>query len=301
MKKFLSDNISASVFIGIITLISIFMASPVFAETLSCSVTTAAACVGGTNAIILRMSGSTNAHAELPSGTNYTGNVVCCSGVTGLGNSCSTGVTSSVLWLAGTTNAHSSQAQTNANYNSNACISVPTGGTISVGYQASNCTGYDTTLGSMSGDTNAHVGDGNAYARKICATTAAIVALPLPASATLTSSVYDTTANTTSVGYNSIMWKGTPGTGKVSFQFAASPSFSGPWNYYGGATCGPLAWFDTIGPDNPVELKEGLGCIGAWNNKRYYRYKVQICSASDCAGLGSISPIINKIIVNWAP
>lgn len=176
--------------------VSIFIASPVYAGTLSCTVTTAAACTGGTNTIILRMSGSTNAHAELPSGSNYTGSVVCCSGITGLGNSCSTGVTSSVLWLAGATNAHSSQVQTNANYNSNACISVPTGGTISVGYQATNCTGYDTTLGSMSGATNAHVGDGTQYTTKICATGGA-TSNPVPT----TTSISPTSKNIGDAGF----------------------------------------------------------------------------------------------------
>jgi hypothetical protein len=182
--------------IASLIVVSIFIASPVYAGTLSCTVTTAAACTGGTNTIILRMSGSTNAHAELPSGTNYTSSVVCCSGITGLGNSCSTGVTSSVLWLAGATNAHSSQAQTNANYNSDACISVPTGGTISVGYQASNCTGYDTTIGSMSDVTNAHIGDGTAYTTKICAS-GGVVLNPVPT----TTSISPTSKNIGDSGF----------------------------------------------------------------------------------------------------
>ena len=285
--------------------VSIFVAQPAYAGTLSCTVTTAALCTGGTNTIILRMSGSTNAHAELPSQSNgnYAGNVVCCSGITGLSNSC-TAPSAVVLRLAGTTNAHSEQnSQANANYTSNACISVPTGGTISVGYQATNCTGYDTTLGSMSGATNAHVGDGTQYATKICATAAATVALPV--SGTLTSSVFDTTANSTSVGYNSIMWKGTLGTGKVSFQLAASNTPTpGSWSYYGGGTCGALAWFDTLGPNIPIELK-GIGlnaatCRTAWNNMRYFRYKVKICSNNDCATPGTVSPVIDDVIVNWS-
>lgn len=291
-------------FFTIISLIviSIFIASRAYAGTLSCSVTTAAACTGGTNTIILRMSGYTNAHAELSGGSAYSSNVVCCSGVTGLGSSCSVGVTSSLLWLAGATNAHSSQAQTNANYNSNACISVPTGGTVSVGYQSTNCTGYDTTIASMSGATNAHIGDGTQYTTKICATASATTNKSI--GATLTSSVYDTTANTSSIGYNSIMWKGTLGgaglnEGKVKFQLSASASSVGPWNYFGGSTCGALDWFDTLGPDKPIELK-GFSCLSAWNNKRYYRYKVQMCS-NDCVTAGLNTPTINNIIVNWSP
>jgi len=296
MKKILPNNIGIYSLI-VILIMSLFVVKLAYAGTLSCSVTTAAACAGGTNTIILRMSGSTNAHAELASGSAYSSSVVCCSGITGLGTSCSTGVTSSLLWLAGATNAHSSQLQTNGNYTNNACISVPTGGIISVGYQSTDCSGYDTTIGSMSGATNAHVGDGTQYPTKICASGAATVALPV--SGTLTSSVFDTTANSTSVGYNSIMWKGTLGTGKVSFQLGASSSATGPWNYYGGTTCGALDWFNTTGPNTPIELK-GATCLANWNNKRYFRYKVKICSNNDCATPGAVSPVINDVIVNWS-
>lgn len=140
-----------------------------YAGTLSCSVTTAAACTG---TVIYRMSGSSNAHAELPgqANGNYDGNVVCCSGVTGLGNACS-GTFATALKLSGVTNAHVEQ-NSQANYANNACIQAPSGGTVSVGYQATNCSGFDTTLGSMSAATNAHVGDGSAYTTKICATAA---------------------------------------------------------------------------------------------------------------------------------
>ena len=279
--------------------VSIFTALPAYAGTLSCTVTTAALCTGGTNTIILRMSGSTNAHAELPSQSNgnYSSNVVCCSGITGLSNSC-TAPSAVVLRLAGTTNAHSEQNNlTNVNYTSNACISVPTGGTISVGYQSTDCSGYDTTIGSMSSSTNAHIANGTQYPTKICASGAATVALPV--SGTLTSSVFDTTANSNSVGYNSIMWKGTLGTGKVSFQLGASSSATGPWNYYGGTTCGALDWFNTTGPNTPIELK-GATCLANWNNKRYFRYKVKICSNNDCATPGAVSPVINDVVVNWS-
>ena len=73
--------------------------------------------------------------------------------------------------IVGVTNAHSEQ-NSQVNYANSACISVPSGGSVSVGYQATNCTGFDTTLGSMTGNTNAHTGDGTAYTTKICATAA---------------------------------------------------------------------------------------------------------------------------------
>jgi hypothetical protein len=133
------------------------------AGTLSCTVATT--CPSGT--VIYRMSGLDNAHAELASQANYS-QLVCCSGVSSLGNSCS-GTYDTALKLSATTNAHAEQ-NSQSNYAQSACISVPSGGTVSVGYQSTNCSGFDTTLGSMSGTTNAHVGDGSAYTTKICAT-----------------------------------------------------------------------------------------------------------------------------------
>jgi len=151
----------------------------VHAGTLSCSVATS--CPSGT--VIYRMSGTSNAHAELASQSNYT-QLVCCSGVTGLGNSCS-GTFATALKLSGTSNAHSEQ-NSQSNYANSACISVPSGGSVSVGYQATNCSGFDTTLGSINGTTNAHTGDGTAYTTKICATAAGV-------SQSLTFSISDNT------------------------------------------------------------------------------------------------------------
>lgn len=131
---------------------------------LSCTV--AASCSDTT---LFKISSTTNGHAELASESNYT-NYVCCSGVVGLGNACS-GTYDTALKLSATTNAHV-EKKSESNYANNACISV-TSGTVSVGYQASNCTGYDTTVASISGDTNAHVGDGSAYTTKVCATATA--------------------------------------------------------------------------------------------------------------------------------
>ena len=152
---------------GLTVFLWLILLAVAYAGTLSCSVTTAAGCSG---TVIWRMSGSTNAHAELPSQATaaYDSNVVCCSGVTGLGNSCS-GTFATALKLSGTTNAH---VQQTGSYAQNACISVPSGGSVSIAYQATNCTGYDTTLGSMTGTTNAHAGNTTAYTTRICGTAA---------------------------------------------------------------------------------------------------------------------------------
>ena len=136
--------------------------------------------------MILRMSGATNAHAELPGQVTaaYDSNVVCCNGITGLDNLCS-GTFATALKLSAVTNAHTQQSGT---YAQSACISVPSGGSVSVGYQATNCTGFDTTLASMKATDNSHVGNTTAYTEyKICGTAAG------GASQSLTFVISDTT------------------------------------------------------------------------------------------------------------
>jgi len=136
----------------------------------SCSITTSTACSG---TVLLRMSGSTNAHAELPSQTTsvYDNNVVCCSGITGLGNSCVVGNKEIFVRLSGVTNAHvEKNSESNVNYTENACLSSKAGDIITVGYQTTDCTGYDTTLFSMENTpTNSMVGIPSAYTNKVCA------------------------------------------------------------------------------------------------------------------------------------
>ncbi len=137
---------------------------------LSCTVSTTC---NSPDVVALRLYSTTNSHAELPSQNNYS-QLVCCSGVTGLSNSCG-GTSVVALRLSGDTNAHAEEnTQSTAAYNGhNACISVPSGGSVSVGYQDNNCSGFDTTLVSLAKTpTNAHVGDASAYVRKVCVSAA---------------------------------------------------------------------------------------------------------------------------------
>ncbi len=134
------------------------------AGTLTCTIR-ATSCSGG-ETTVFKMFGLTDSHAELATSTNYL-QLVCCSGVTGLGTNC-TGVATTAIRLSGATNAHIQQ-NSYSTYTSLACLSAPGGGSVAVGYQTANCTGYDTTLASMSSATNAHVGDTTAYNTKICA------------------------------------------------------------------------------------------------------------------------------------
>ena len=132
----------------------------------------------------------------------------------------------------------------------------------------------------------------------------------LPATGSLDSAVFDTYATTGALqgpGYNSIMWKGSQNgsLGKVQFQLATSDCANGEtnyptcntgaWSFIGGATCDTSSYYDTAGTDLPVEISCTAG-----NNKRYYRYRIRICTG-DCTTGGSASPIVNDVVVNWAP
>jgi len=142
------------------------------AGTLSCSV--ASSCPDGV--VVFRMSDTTDAHGELPSQSNY-GQLVCCQNVYGLGNACS-GTYATVIKLSDVTNAHA-EIGTETNYPDSACLDVPAGGSVTVGYQATDCAGYDTTVASMStADTNAHLGDAAAYPNKICASATGVNPAP---------------------------------------------------------------------------------------------------------------------------
>lgn len=127
------------------------------------------------------------------------------------------------------------------------------------------------------------------------------------ASGTVISSTYDT--NTVyGAAYNSILWQGILNNGKVQFQLGTSncangatnpPTCdSGTWSYYGPlCTTASDDWYDPGDSDTPI----AIGCGTIHNNKRYFRYQVQLCSLTDCVTSGSTSPIITEIDVNWSP
>lgn len=148
-----------------IFLVCLFVSSPqILNAALSCTVT---ATCNAPDVILFRVSANSNAHAELPSQSNYNAKV-CCTGITGLGNSCA-GNYAVAVRLSATTNAHLEQND-QGNYANDACISAPGGYRITVAYQNTNCSGYDTIATSMSATTNAHTGGQAAYTKKICLT-----------------------------------------------------------------------------------------------------------------------------------
>ncbi len=116
---------------------------------------------------VLKMSASSNAHAGLPSQSSYS-NYVCCAGING--TSCSGGTT--FLRLSATSGAHVQQISYSS-YSTNACLSPISGESIDCIYSTS-CTYPYVCLASISGTTNAHVGNCSAYSTKVCCKATAI-------------------------------------------------------------------------------------------------------------------------------
>ncbi len=197
MSKFPNKNwLVVFLFLVFAATAGLFFADQVRAA-LTCSVVSSCADV-----TLLKMYATTNSHAGLPASSAYT-NLVCCADVTaGLSNNCS-GTYAPVGTLSGTNNAHY-EDWTKTNYSSPAndfCLSV-TSGTITVS-TSTNC-GSDTTVFSFSGTsgTNAHVGDANAYATKICATTTAAPTVSCDTNITSTSFGPLTTGSVTTASPN---------------------------------------------------------------------------------------------------
>ncbi len=163
-----SLQVFGAAFASTVAIFASFFSSIAFAA-LSCSVTTT--CIGP-SVVVFRMSSTTNAHAELASQSNYA-NLVCCdaSGAS-LSNACS-GTFTTALKLSAVTNAHVEE-NTGSTFTNNACLSVSGGFSVSVGYQASNCTGFDTTIASIASATgNSQVGTSTVYGTNVCGTVVA--------------------------------------------------------------------------------------------------------------------------------
>lgn len=132
---------------------------------LSCSVVPSASCTG-LSVKVLRMSSTTNAHAEYATGTTPAyDNVVCCNAISTLNNTCFN-ASSTVAYLSSSTNAHASMYSTGTT-DKRVCLSSQSSRVL-LGFQDTNCSGYDTTLLSLSSADNAHVGSGSAYTKKLC-------------------------------------------------------------------------------------------------------------------------------------
>jgi hypothetical protein len=116
------------------------------------------------------------------------------------------------------------------------------------------------------------------------------------AKAELTSSVFDSGV-TDGAAYNSILWKGSlgsPNPGKVRIQIATSNTET--VTDFKGSDCTSNSWYE-IDPNTSTEIK----CFSSHNNKRYFKYKIQLCSASNCTDSGNGNPEVTDVIISWSP
>lgn len=119
-------------------------------------------------------------------------------------------------------------------------------------------------------------------------------------SGTLISPVFDTnTVNGAS--FNSLLIKGPTVSGtKVRAQFATSNSSSSASFVFRGPDCTANSYYyDAALPasDTPYTI----GCASDHHNKRFFRYKLVLCSANNCSTAGNATPEVQDIIVNWSP
>jgi len=124
----------------------------------------------------------------------------------------------------------------------------------------------------------------------------------------LVSDILDTQTAPTGSGPISLTWRGQPGTGKVRLQFGSSDTscvtkFYGPNGSSG-------AWFETT-EGTPVQICPSGVNVNATTcahyNKRYIRYKIELCARPDPTGMdcgaltgGETPPTIEQININWA-
>lgn len=133
----------------------------------------------------------------------------------------------------------------------------------------------------------------------------------LPATGEVISTTFDTYA-VNGANFNWILWKGIKPAGtRVRLQLATSncsngatdPStcLSGSWGATGsdylGSACTNSTWFE---PVSATSIEIPRSCT-THNNKRYFRYKVQLCSNTDCSTAGSNNPEVQDVIVNFSP
>lgn len=118
------------------------------------------------------------------------------------------------------------------------------------------------------------------------------------------SSTFDTGVDK-GAAFNSIMWNGSANGGAVRLQLATSncqngktnpPTCddSGAWTYLG-QNCLDSSYYSAS-----FGIAQEIQCFDNHNNKRYFRYKVILCSDPSCTISGSNNPQVDDVVVNWA-
>lgn len=109
------------------------------------------------------------------------------------------------------------------------------------------------------------------------------------ASGTLISSTIDT-GMASGTAPNFIIWNGQSNGGAIKFQIASAATSTGPWTYLGPGNTSD----ENTDSYNAASNTSMPISLALHNNKRYFRYKVFLY-------LGTQSPEINDIIINWSP
>lgn len=114
-------------------------------------------------------------------------------------------------------------------------------------------------------------------------------------SGTLESAIFDTGVSG-GAQLNSFIWQGsTPSNSSVDFQFAASNSPAGPWNFEGSDGTANSYFSGMHGTSiNFVSTNSGYGLF---NGYRYFRYRAILFSSS----ADIYTPIVTQVTVNWSP
>ena len=137
--------------------------------------------------------------------------------------------------------------------------------------------------------------------------------------ATLTSAVLDLGGISDGPAYTAVYFNGfiPSGGGEVDMQIAASALTTGPWTYYGGASCASGGWYKLVRSTTQTNAITSLTDItncnrdtsAAFNNKRYIKYIIRLCrdgatdGATSCAngnGAGS-GPIAYDVTFFYKP
>jgi hypothetical protein len=270
-----------------LSIFAIFIMADSAEAVLSCSITSGS-CPGTT---IFKMYFTSNSQAELPGQANYN-YYVCCSGVSGLGNSCS-GEYAVVLKLSSATNAQVEE-NTGTFYSNSVCLSASSDNNVSCVYSATSCPTDYVCLASISGGTNAHVGDCSAYtSRKVCCAVNAppvfdfsISTDPISGSVSQGGSA-STTVNTTLIS---------GATQAVSFTVSGLPtSASASFNP---ASCSPScsSWMNiTIATSTPVGVYSIDVCGTTGSQSKCVTYGLTVIAAGS---LGVTTNAANNITPN---
>jgi len=115
-------------------------------------------------------------------------------------------------------------------------------------------------------------------------------------------------------GFHNLNWTETnTGSQRIKFQIASCDSVTGTtcndaggWVYRGrdGGTATYYGFYESNFSDYCSGSSGTYNCRISFDhyNKRYFRYKITLCSASDCSTSGvAPSPGVNKVILNWSP